>query len=276
MTLHASQPDPSQPKRLSGGGATASPHVSRHDVRDEDSGTVKRNGPGQDAPATDRFGGLPAAERDSAAADRSVPLGGWPKRAIDIVVASTALVLASPLMAVIALVIWATSGRPVLFAHSRVGFKGEMFKCYKFRTMVSNADAALEALLASDPAAAKEWMEQRKLKRDPRVTFFGRILRLSSLDELPQLFNVLLGDMSCVGPRPIVVDELQRYGTYASDYLRVRPGVTGAWQVFGRDDVDYARRVSLDSYYVRNWSIRYDLVILFWTIFAVMRFDRAS
>lgn len=206
----------------------------------------------------------------------SQPLGGRAKRLLDIVVASTALLLASPVMLIIAVLILVRSGGPVIFVHRRIGFNGKQFNCYKFRTMTQDADRVLEAHLANDPEAAKEWRETFKLKRDPRVTLLGQILRVSSLDELPQLFNVLRGDMSCVGPRPIVEEELQRYGAASADYLRTRPGVTGLWQVTGRSSVDYAQRVLLDSHYVRNWSLGYDFLILLRTLFAVLRFDRAA
>lgn len=211
-----------------------------------------------------------------AAEPRPTPLGGWHKRALDIVVASTALVAALPVMLIVALLIKTSMGGAVIFAHRRIGFNGRSFECYKFRTMVEDAEGALEAYLKSDPTAAREWMASRKLKHDPRITFLGQMLRKSSLDELPQLFNILRGDMSCVGPRPIVEDELQRYGPFAPDYLRTRPGLTGPWQVNGRSKVDYSRRISLDAEYIRNWSIWTDLKILFRTIFVVMRFDQAS
>ena len=129
---------------------------------------------------------------------------------------------------------------------------------------------------ARDPQAARQWEEKRKLKDDPRVTFLGKLLRKSSLDELPQLFNVLRGEMSCVGPRPVVAAELSHYGSFAADYFAARPGITGLWQVTGRSGTDYPLRVALDSRYVRNWSLRADLAILFRTIFAVMRFDEAA
>jgi exopolysaccharide production protein ExoY len=195
---------------------------------------------------------------------------------MDVVVALTALVLAAPVMLVIAGLIRVTSGGPALFSHSRVGFNGRPFICYKFRTMSTNAEQLLVEYLARNPEAAMEWEENRKLKRDPRITFLGLMLRKSSLDELPQLFNILRGDMSCVGPRPIVADELQRYGVCAGEYLRTRPGLTGLWQVTGRSSSDYSTRVALDSQYVRNWSIWADMVILLRTTFAVIRFDQAS
>jgi exopolysaccharide production protein ExoY len=204
------------------------------------------------------------------------PLGGKRKRLLDMVIASTALLLASPVMLAIAILIRLTMGGPAIFSHRRIGFNGRPFNCYKFRTMVANADEVLNDYLSRNPEAAAEWEETRKLRHDPRITLLGQILRKSSLDELPQFFNVLRGDMSCVGPRPIVVDELKRYGALAGDYLQTRPGLTGLWQVTGRSAVDYSRRVWLDSHYVRNWSIWADLVILAWTVFAVMRFDETS
>lgn len=204
------------------------------------------------------------------------PLGGRSKRMMDVTVALVALVLAAPVMLVVALLILMTDGAPVIFSHSRVGFNGKRFACYKFRTMVANSEQVLADYLASNPEAAKEWGQNWKFKNDPRITFLGHILRKSSLDELPQLINVLRGDMSCVGPRPVVPDELQRYGTCAIDYLQTRPGLTGLWQVTGRDTIDYPSRVSIDSSYVRNWSIWADVVILARTVFAVMKFDHAS
>lgn len=204
------------------------------------------------------------------------PLGGWSKRATDVAIAVIASILAAPVMLMVALLIRVTTGGPAVFSHSRIGFEGKPFKCYKFRSMVANADEVLRDYLAANPEAAKEWEACMKLKRDPRITFLGQMLRKSSLDELPQLFNILQGNMSCVGPRPIVQQELKRYGNHVGEYLQTRPGLTGLWQVTGRSSTDYADRVALDSYYVRNWSLRLDLVILFRTVFAVIRFDRAS
>ncbi len=212
---------------------------------------------------------LPGSTRTNAAA----PLGGQVKRLTDIVVSIAALVLAAPLMLLVAVIVRLSSPGPILLGHMRVGFEGRPFKCYKFRTMVVDAEAALQAHLARDPAAAREWKECQKLRHDPRVTYVGRVLRKASLDELPQFFNVLRGDMSCVGPRPIVTEELERYGLYADYYLRTRPGVTGLWQVTGRSNTDYARRVDLDTQYVRDWSLWADLTILFRTPVAVARFS---
>lgn len=195
---------------------------------------------------------------------------------MDVTVALIALVLAAPVMLVVALLILVTDGGPVVFSHTRVGFNGKRFACYKFRTMIANSERVLADYLASNPEAAKEWKQNWKFKKDPRITFLGHILRKSSLDELPQLINVLRGEMSCVGPRPVVPDELQRYGSCAIDYLKTRPGLTGLWQVTGRDAMDYPSRVSIDSRYVREWSLWADVGILVRTVSAVMKFDQAS
>jgi exopolysaccharide production protein ExoY len=185
-------------------------------------------------------------------------------------VALLALMAVLPLMIVIALLIRCTGGSAI-YAHERVGYSGRTFRCYKFRTMVRDADAALASHLASNPEAAIEWQETQKLRADPRVTPVGRLLRKSSLDELPQLINILRGDMSCVGPRPVTVGELEHYGEYAPDYLSARPGLTGRWQVTGRSNTDFPTRVSLDKQYVHNWSLLSDLAILAKTPLAVVR-----
>ena len=216
---------------------------------------------------------VPAAP--SSAATREGPLGGWPKRALDIAFAIVGLLAAAPLMLVIAALVAILEPGPVLFAHERIGFGGRSFRCYKFRTMAVNGGELLARHLASDPEAAREWRETQKLRRDPRVGPLGSFLRRTSLDELPQLFNILRGDMSCVGPRPIVPDELERYGTSTGDYLRTRPGLTGIWQVTGRSSAEYATRVLLDTRYVRGWSLRGDLLILCRTPRALLRFDEA-
>ncbi|MGH6762246.1 MAG: sugar transferase [Phyllobacterium sp.] len=225
--------------------------------------------------APDQRNRLRTTDRHSGATAGS-PLGGWPKRCMDIVIATIALVLAAPIMLIVASLIRMTTGGPAIFSHRRIGFNGQAFECYKFRTMVPDAEQALMRHLTGNPEAAREWQENRKLKRDPRITLLGQILRKSSLDELPQLFNILRGEMSCVGPRPVVADEVERYGVHASDYLRTRPGLTGLWQVTGRSSSEYSRRVELDAHYVRNWSVGFDLIILFRTVFAVLKFDDAS
>lgn len=192
------------------------------------------------------------------------------KRALDVVVSALLLVLASPVLLVVALAV-KSDGGPLLFGHQRVGHGGRMFPCWKFRSMVPNAEAVLKEVLANDPVRAEEWRQTLKLKNDPRVTRFGDFLRRSSLDELPQLFNVLRGDMSLIGPRPVTKGELERYGDAQDYYLAVRPGITGLWQVSGRNDTTYGERVQLDSWYVRNWSLWNDVVILLRTIPAVLR-----
>ncbi len=210
------------------------------------------------------------------ASARATPIGGSTKRALDILVAGIALVLALPMMILVALFIKFTTGGSAIYLHRRIGFRGQAFNCYKFRTMVPNADVVLRQYLAVDPMAAAEWAARRKLSHDPRITFLGRILRASSIDELPQLVNVLRGDMSCVGPRPIVADELELYGDVAPYYLQARPGLTGLWQISGRDHVSYARRVQLDLAYLTNWSLGKDALILLRTIFVLLKTDDAS
>ena len=209
-------------------------------------------------------------------AEREPPLGGWPKRVLDVVIALSAIALLAPLMVVTAVLVKLTMGGPIIYAHPRVGHNGRMFHCFKFRTMISQPDDELIMFLARNPEAEREWRETRKLKNDPRVTFIGHLLRVSSLDELPQLFNVLRGEMSCVGPRPIVTAELGRYGVHAREYLSSRPGLTGLWQVSGRSHTTYARRVALDCQYVRTWSIWLDFRILLKTISAVLSFHQAT
>jgi lipopolysaccharide/colanic/teichoic acid biosynthesis glycosyltransferase len=196
------------------------------------------------------------------------------KRGFDVICAVPLLIALAPLLAVVALLV-RRDGGPVTFAHERVGQHGQKFRCLKFRTMVVNADEVLEELLARDPQARSEWARDFKLRNDVRVTAVGRFLRRTSLDELPQLWNVLRGDMSLVGPRPIVEKELERYGSDVGFYLMAKPGITGLWQVSGRNDVDYARRVSLDVSYVQQWSLLQDVAILVKTIGVVMRREGA-
>jgi exopolysaccharide production protein ExoY len=204
------------------------------------------------------------------------PIGGRGKRLLDIIIAATALVLVSPLMLAIAILIRFTMGSPVIYAHQRVGVNGRIFNCLKFRTMLNNSEELLARHLADDPESANEWNTGRKLSKDPRVTWLGQMLRRSSIDELPQLYNVLRGDMSCVGPRPIVPDELRPYGENAADYLAARPGVTGIWQVCGRNSLSYSARVKLDAMYVRRWSMLVDLAILLKTVPALLKFNETS
>lgn len=178
--------------------------------------------------------------------------------------------LSLPLLLLISLAILFDGGRPIFFQHKRIGFMGRNFNAWKFRTMVHNADEVLEKYLERDPALREEWQVNQKLRNDPRLTRVGRLLRRFSLDELPQLWNILVGDMSLVGPRPIVEEEIERYGGQYSLYTRVRPGLTGLWQVSGRSDRSYEERVSMDVYYVRNWSLWLDLIIIARTFSAVL------
>lgn len=175
----------------------------------------------------------------------------------------------SPILLIIALWIYHDSPGPVIFKHRRVGRDGKEFNCYKFRSMCVDADVKLKELLEKDPAAREEWNRDFKLKNDPRITKSGHFLRRTSLDELPQIFNVLKGEMSLVGPRPIVQAEVPRYGKFIQDYYMVRPGITGMWQTSGRSDIDYPERVAMDSWYVRNWNVWFDVVLL-WRTFSVV------
>jgi exopolysaccharide production protein ExoY len=202
--------------------------------------------------------------------DSHKPIGGASKRLFDLVLAVLLLVLVGTLVVAVAAMILALDGRPIMIRHFRVGRGGTPFACLKFRTMVPNADQALEEHLRANPAARPEWSESRKLKNDPRVTRLGKVLRKSSLDELPQVINVFKGEMSFVGPRPIVRDEVSQYGAHIADYYRARPGLTGPWQVSGRNDVTYGNRVLLDSDYVQNWSFARDILILLKTVPAVI------
>jgi exopolysaccharide production protein ExoY len=222
--------------------------------------------------------------RDSTASDAAVlidtadagylqtprPIGGWSKRCLDVTCSAIALVLFSPLFLMISLLVKLSDGGPVFYHHQRLGCRSRLFPCYKFRTMRVDADAALKRHLLASPHAAREWSETRKLKSDPRITSVGAVLRQLSLDELPQLINIVRGEMSIVGPRPVTSDELQMYGPNAPFYLRARPGLTGAWQVSGRNDVSYDTRVILDRSYVENWSLWTDISIILKTIPAVV------
>lgn len=192
------------------------------------------------------------------------------KRIFDIIVATLAILCLSPLIIGIILCARASCGS-ALFRHRRVGQGGKIFDCMKFRTMVPNADQVLQDLLDSNREIKEEWLRDHKLRDDPRVTRVGRFLRRTSLDELPQLWNVLRGEMSLVGPRPVVPDELRRYGTKVEVFLSARPGITGLWQVSGRNDMDYRRRVAIDVCYVRSKSLVLDVVILAKTLPAVIR-----
>ena len=192
------------------------------------------------------------------------------KRALDIVGAGLGLVVLAPFFLIVAMMVRADGG-PAFFAHQRVGRGGKLFGCLKFRSMVIDSQARLEDLLANDPAARAEWDTTRKLKNDPRITRIGRFLRSTSLDELPQLINVLRGEMSLVGPRPVQEAEIDRYyGASAAHYMAVRPGITGLWQVSGRSETSYESRVALDVAYVSRPSLLADIAILLRTPVAVL------
>ena len=188
------------------------------------------------------------------------------KRIFDLILTIIGGILISPILLILAVVVGADNKGRIIFAHRRVGRKGKPFPCYKFQTMVPDAQERLEEYLAENPEARKEWEESFKLTNDPRVTKLGAFLRKTSLDELPQLWNVLMGDMSLVGPRPIVTKEVKFYGENIEEYYMVPPGITGMWQVNGRSDTTYEERVGMDTWYVRNWSVWIDLVYLFKTV----------
>ena len=192
------------------------------------------------------------------------------KRIFDIVVSLCGMVVVVPLAAVLSVMVCLDSPGPVIFAHRRIGQNGKEFPCYKFRSMVTDAQAVLERHLREHPEAREEWERDFKLKDDPRVTRVGAFLRRTSLDELPQLINVLKGEMSLVGPRPIVQAEIAKYGEYFHDFCLVPPGITGLWQVSGRSDTSYEERVQMDSWYVRNWSVWMDIVYLLKTVKVVL------
>lgn len=197
------------------------------------------------------------------------PVARATKIAFDLAVASVALVVLAPVMLIVAAAV-GLDGGPVFYGHNRIGANGRNFRCLKFRSMVVDSDAALARLFAHDPAAQLEWARSHKLRNDPRVTWIGGILRKTSLDELPQLFNVLRLEMSLVGPRPIVSLEIPKYGEDIAFYYETRPGITGLWQVSGRSDTTYVQRVQLDSWYVKNWTLGRDLAIIARTIPAVI------
>ncbi len=193
------------------------------------------------------------------------------KRLFDIFASSLALIVLTPLLVVISAIIYTYDrGRPV-FVHKRVGQDGNSFGCLKLRSMAMNAEERLKELLASSTEMRREWEESQKLDNDPRITRIGNFLRKTSLDELPQLLNVLKGEMSLVGPRPIVHDELARYGDHAPSYLRLRPGMTGPWQTTGRNDVSYHERVQMDVAYERDITFAEDLRIMLMTVVTMLR-----
>lgn len=194
------------------------------------------------------------------------PFNAALKRAVDMLGSLVALVALSPILVLVALLVKVTSPGPIIFSHRRIGQGRRDIHLYKFRTMVVNADLVLKELLARDPAARAEWEANYKLRRDPRITPVGRFLRKVSLDELPQILNVLKGDISLVGPRPVVDGEIDKYTVWQENRNSVRPGLTGLWQVSGRNDVDFEDRIKLDMYYIRNWSFWLDVRIVLKTL----------
>jgi Undecaprenyl-phosphate galactose phosphotransferase WbaP len=198
------------------------------------------------------------------------PFARFLKRSLDLVGSTLLLIVLSPLFLYLSYQIRKTKG-PAIFTHERVGRNGKAFRVYKFRTMIPDAEKVLAELLSSNPQAQLEWNKEFKLKDDPRITSIGHFLRQSSLDELPQLWNVFKGEMSLVGPRPVTAEELEKYQSKVVYYLATRPGLTGLWQVSGRNDVSYETRTSLDAWYIKNWNLWYDIAILFKTIGVVLR-----
>ena len=192
------------------------------------------------------------------------------KRLFDIAVAGLMLIAATPLLLALMVAVALDGGKPI-FAHTRIGKHGRPFKCLKIRSMRVDAEAQLAAILAADPAAAAEWATDAKLTNDPRVTRIGGFLRKSSLDELPQLWNVLRGEMSLVGPRPVIEEELKRYGAAAASYMALKPGLTGPWQVDGRNDISYDSRVALDVGYARDHGFSRDFNIILRTGLSVLK-----
>ncbi|MCM2293287.1 sugar transferase [Allorhizobium sp. BGMRC 0089] len=192
------------------------------------------------------------------------------KYLLDISFSVLGLIAIGPFMIMMCALLLTLQGRPIFISHRRIGQNGVLFPCMKFRTMVRDADEALKKHLATNPAARAEWDATRKLKEDPRITPLGSILRKTSIDELPQLFNILRGEMSIVGPRPITVSEADLYGEKFADYMKVRPGLTGLWQISGRNDVSYAERVALDVRYVEEQNFWRDIQIIIKTVPAVL------
>ena len=206
----------------------------------------------------------------SALASRTPASGKFLKRIIDVSIASGMLIVLTPVMLLTALAVMITSPGPILFRQERLGCNGRTFECLKFRSMRIDAEEILASLLNAQPHLRKEWDCNQKLRHDPRITAIGAFLRHSSLDELPQLINVIRGEMSLVGPRPIVLSEVPKYGRHITSYFSVKPGLTGIWQVTGRNDSSYERRVAADVVYAKSNTVWLDLKILAMTIPAVL------
>ena len=196
--------------------------------------------------------------------------GEFFKRLFDILFSLSVLILFAPVYLLLALSIALSSSGPIFYVQERVGKNRKMFYCLKFRTMVENADDILLEIMEKSPHLRQEFEDNFKLKQDPRITWIGRFLRMTSLDEFPQFWNVLKGDMSVVGPRPLVEEELPRYGGHINKILTIRPGITGLWQVSGRNDIPYPRRVQIDLYYANDKNLWMDMWIVFKTIGVVI------
>lgn len=194
------------------------------------------------------------------------------KRVIDVILASVALILLSPLFAIITIAIKIDSKGPVFFAHKRIGKNGNIIKLYKFRSMVINAE---ELIKSFTPEQMKEYKENYKLTNDPRITKVGKFLRKTSLDELPQLINIINGDLSIIGPRPVVADELEKYGVNKDKFLSVTPGLTGYWAANGRSNTTYEQRMKMELYYIDNLSLKMDIKVFFKTILSVVKKEGA-
>lgn len=194
------------------------------------------------------------------------------KRVIDVILASVALILLSPLFAIIAIAIKIDSKGPVFFAHKRIGKNGKIIKLYKFRSMVINAE---ELIKSFTPEQMREYKENYKLTNDPRITKVGKFLRKTSLDELPQLINIINGDLSIIGPRPVIADELEKYGTNKDKFLSVTPGLTGYWAANGRSNTTYEQRMKMELYYIDNLSLKMDIKVFFKTILSVVKKEGA-
>ena len=210
-------------------------------------------------------------EADSVAPGQSRGYAATGKRALDIALGLALVPFVVPLVVLLGFLVWIRDGAMPLFGHERIGRDGKPFHCWKIRTMVPDAAQRLKAHLASDPAAAAEWEADHKLTHDPRITPIGAFLRRTSLDELPQLWNVLNGEMSFVGPRPVTEEELVKYGAARGAYCRMRPGITGLWQISGRNEVTYGERVQLDLDYLASIGFLRDLSIILRTGLVVVR-----
>jgi Undecaprenyl-phosphate galactose phosphotransferase WbaP len=261
------QTDETSNQRVAALALTWRPHlVSATEIRVQDETAVET---GLEAEAAELYSARTIFERSPVTVTTPTGVAAVPKRLLDVIGAVILGLVFSPLMLMIVLLM-RKGDSSAIYRHRRVGRGGQMFSCLKFRTMVPNADQVLHDLIARDPELKAEWIRDHKLRHDPRVTRLGRFLRRTSLDELPQLMNVLRGEMSLVGPRPVIREELLRYGRSVGTYLAAKPGITGLWQVTGRNDTDYRRRVVLDAYYVRNQNLLLDLYVLIKTIGVVL------